>query len=100
MSERGEEIIESNLVAILAELDTQQDVGHQFPPGLKSFRDAMRDLHKWVEEANESGIAYEVLVCMLEKHPFRLSGNAAVKLLEVGLLLGYKTTRDEDAIFR
>jgi hypothetical protein len=48
---------------------------------------------------HEYGLAYEVLVWMLQSQPFRISGFAAVKLLEVALLLGYKTTRDEDAMF-
>ena len=94
-----EEMIVENLSAVLAELKSQQDVGDQFPPDQKNFRDTMEDLREWVEDVNEYGLAYEVLVCMLESHPFRISGSAAVKLLEVALLLGYKTTRDEDAMF-
>lgn len=35
----------------------------------------------------------------LETLPFRLSGAAAVKLLEVGLLFGFKTERHQDARF-
>jgi hypothetical protein len=36
---------------------------------------------------------------MLESYPFKISGPAAIKLLEVGLLMGYKTERPEDALF-
>jgi hypothetical protein len=44
------------------------------------------------------GLAYESLISMLEFH-FQRSGCTAVKLLEVGLLLRFKTERPEDAQF-
>jgi hypothetical protein len=39
------------------------------------------------------------MVANLEKFPFTLSGPAAVKLLEVGLKMRYKTDRTEDEAF-
>jgi hypothetical protein len=56
-------------------------------------------IEEWICYANELGIAYESMVCSLEQGPFTLSGKAAVALLEVGLLFGFKTDRPEDQPF-
>jgi hypothetical protein len=60
----------------------------------------MRDVRKWTEDHGEYGLAYEAMVVELERGAFRLSGRAAVKLLEVGLLFGFKTERPQDKRFK
>lgn len=91
--------IEANLAEIISEISLQADVGSTFPDSLLSFDDTISRLREWVEEAGEYGIAYESVVSMLEASPFNLSGGSAVKLLEVGLLLGFKTERPQDDAF-
>lgn len=93
------ELIVGNLKVIFTEIERQAGVGRSYPPGQMSFEDEMANLREWIFDVNEFGIAYENLVASLEAYPFRLSGQAAVKLLEVGLLLGFKTDRPEDSIF-
>lgn len=92
-------LIIERLAAVLAEVQAQIDVGKLFPPELQGFSEQVEQIREWIEDVGEYGIAYESLVSMLEAFPFELSGHAAIKLLEVGLLLRFKTERAEDARF-
>jgi hypothetical protein len=92
-------LIESNLLAVLAELSQQPAVGATFPSEMRSYPEQVEQLREYVELAGEYGVAYEALVSMLEMFPFQLSGPVAVKLLEVGLLMKFKTERPEDSQF-
>jgi hypothetical protein len=56
-------------------------------------------LDEYINYANEYGIAYESIVAMLETEQLEVSGRAAIALLEVALLLGYKTDQDKDKIY-
>lgn len=93
------DLIESNLLAVLAEIQDQEDVGKTFPPDRMSFLENKEFVRELLEVAGENGIAYESLVGMLELHPFKISGPIAIKLLEVALLMGYKSELPEDAVF-
>ena len=92
-------LIEDNLRAIVSELYSQDDIGQQFPPELQSFSEQIAQICEWIDDAGEYGVAYEVLVSMLERFQFKLTGGAAVKLLEVGLVLRFKTEQPKDAQF-
>lgn len=92
-------LIETNLLIVLAEVHGQVDVGKNFTPDLQSFPEQIEQIREWIEEVGEYGIAYESLVSMLEEFPFQLSGRAAVKLLEAGLLMQSKTEQPQDAKF-
>ena len=96
---KNSDCIKKNLSAVLAEIERQPEVGAQFPADLQSFADQLAQLREYVDDAGEYGLAYESIVAMLESFQFRLVGAVAVKLLEVGLLLGFKTDRSEDALF-
>jgi hypothetical protein len=85
--------IETGLLCILGELETQPEIAAHFPNDIMPYNELMQQLHEWITDAGEYGIAYESIVSLLEIMPFKLSGQAAVKLLEVGLLFGYKTTK-------
>jgi hypothetical protein len=91
-------IIEDNLLCILHEID-QQDMSEHIPINILPYKDQLINLKEWIIEANEYGVAYESIVCLFESVPLKLSSSNAVKLLEIGLLLGYKTDRPEDKIF-
>ncbi|WP_374339249.1 hypothetical protein [Methyloversatilis sp.] len=95
----GAKLIQTNLLIILAEIRIQRDIGKPFLPDLQGFTEQVAQVREWLEDTNEYGIAYETVVSMLEEFPFRLSGSTAVKLLEVGLLLQFKTERPSDAQF-
>ena len=90
-------MIAANLLAVLNEVRRQSDVGTVVPPELQSFQEQVEQIREWIEDAGECGIAYESLVSMLEAFPFQLSGRAAVRLLEAGLAMRFKTERPEDA---
>lgn len=51
------------------------------------------------QDAGEFGLAYETMISLLESFPFMLTGSAAVRLLEVGLIFGFKTDSDDDKAF-
>lgn len=91
--------IEMRLLTVLQELEKQTAIDSSYSGGGLSFVDEMQQLHEYVEVAGEYEIAYETIIATISTHPFVLSGAGAVALLEIGLLLGYKTSRKEDALF-
>ena len=93
------ELVKANLSAVWTEVTSQPEVGAKFPTDLQSYSEQMEQIREYIEDAAEYGIAYESLVCLVEEFPFRLSGRAAVKLLETGLLMQFKTERPEDGQF-
>lgn len=93
------QLIENNLSFVLAELGSQPEVGSFFPPESLSYQEQIDQLSEWVNDAGEYGLVYENVVPMLEAFPFKLSGKAAIKLLEVGLIFGFKTESESDKEF-
>jgi hypothetical protein len=91
--------IETRLLRLLAELEGQVGVAAAYPANALPFSSEMKQIREFIEVAGEYGLAYESLVAAIESHPFALSGKTAVSLLELGLLLGYKTERNEDREF-
>lgn len=91
------EFVEANLSSVMREMAAQPEAAD--PTDTASFEELMSDVGKWIEDHGQYGIAYEAMVAELESGEFRLSGRAAVKLLEVGLLFGYKTKRPQDKRF-
>jgi hypothetical protein len=92
--------IERNLLEILFELKEQSDVSSFFSDKELSFEELVKQLEEYISLAGEYAIAYEVIVCTLEKYPFKLSGKCSVRLLEIGLIMGYKTDREEDLLYQ
>ncbi|GIW86672.1 MAG: hypothetical protein KatS3mg108_0996 [Isosphaeraceae bacterium] len=96
MSDEPSPAIEERLRRLVSELREQTHLVGYFGGSSLPFTEYMEQLREYVEDAGEYGIAYESIVSSLEEVPFVLSGKAAVDLLEVGLLLGYKTDRPLD----
>jgi hypothetical protein len=96
MTETNSNSIRDRLRMILAEFCEQSHLANHFGGEFLSFNEELEQIREFVEDAGEYGIAYECMVSVLEKVPFALSGKAAVSLLEVGLLFGYKTDRPCD----
>jgi hypothetical protein len=93
------EVIENNLLVILSELSIQPEIATHFPPDIQSYDEQLAQIDEYLVDAGEYGLGYELIVNLLAVFPFKLSGSAAVKLLEVGLLLGFKTEAPEDVLF-
>ena len=91
--------IEDNLLLVLSEILSQPEVAAYFPPEMQSYDEQLVQIREYLVDAGEYGIAYELIVSILESFPFRLSGPASIKLLETGLLMGFKTERAEDSKF-
>lgn len=81
--------VESCLMAILGDLRQCMSID-------PSSLDALVEL---IDAHGEYGIAYESLVALLESEDLPLRSASAVKLLEVGLLFGFKTDRPDDMKF-
>ncbi|WP_185814552.1 hypothetical protein [Xanthomonas sp. SS] len=92
-------LIEKNLKLIVFGLINQPGVAVHFPDCGMSYSDQMDQMMEWIDDAGECSLAYENIVCLLDKYPFNLSGKLAVKLLEVGLILGFKTELEIDKEF-
>lgn len=95
----GCEIIESNLMLILEEMEGQPEVGRSYPPDVMPYEDEMAQIREFIDLAGEYGLAFEYINGALERFPYRISGKAAIKLLEVGLLMGFKSESDEHKRF-
>ncbi len=88
--------VETRLQDILEEMKTQDELAIHYSPDSLSFGEEIEQIREYVEDAGEYSLAYESIVVNLEEVPFGLSSSNAIKLLEVGLIMKYKTERDED----
>lgn len=93
------DLMKSNLLSVLAEIQNQPEVGLNFPRDSQTYTEQIEQISEYLEYAHELGLAYESLVSMLESFPFQLSGKSSVRLLEVGLLMRFKTERPQDSLF-
>jgi hypothetical protein len=92
------EQIENLLTSLLCELVAQPEIASTYLPDKLSYVDEMAQLKEFID-VGEYGVAYESMVATLELYPFKITGPGAVKLLELGLFMGFKTERDEDRAF-
>ncbi|SDD11182.1 hypothetical protein SAMN05216345_10635 [Cupriavidus sp. YR651] len=92
--------IEENLTFIIRELQLQCSGSETWlPDGMMSYAEQVAQIEGFACDAGEYGIAYESMVSLIEAVPVKLSGKAAIKLLEIGLLFGFKTELKEDGDF-
>ncbi|NIK53764.1 hypothetical protein ABQY74_009465 [Xanthomonas sp. WHRI 7064] len=92
-------LVKKNLYIVISELANQPGVGNSFLKNEMSYVDQINQVMEWVQDAGEYGLAYESIICLLEKYDFTLSGFAVVKLLEVALIFGFKTDLEQDKDF-
>ncbi|AZG14884.1 hypothetical protein [Cupriavidus pauculus] len=93
------DLIEANLLFVLNELEGQPEIAAYYSTTTLSYEEQMAQIREFIELAGEYGLAYEYIGGALESFPFRVSGAAAIKLLEVGLLMGFKSELDLDKRF-
>lgn len=91
--------IEKCLIIVCEDIKLQCEIALTFSPDELPYDSWIEQLDEWINYACEYSLAYESIVSSIENHPFRLSGEAVVKLLEVALLLRYKTDRESDCQF-
>ncbi|WP_175907867.1 MULTISPECIES: hypothetical protein [Burkholderia] len=92
-------LIQGNLNFILGEMKAQPDVAQYYSPSGLTYEEHLAQIREFIADAGEYGLAYEYVVGALESIPFRLTGVAAVKLLEIGLLMGFKSEQELDKRF-
>lgn len=94
-----ETLLEERLLMVLAEMDSQiKQMTACSSPGESPLVESLAQMREYIQ-CDEKSLAYEVVVATLEKYPFLVSGRSAVALLEIGLIMQYKTDREEDAVF-
>lgn len=94
------EFIAARLRLLFDEMRAQK--GHVmavYASSARGFDLEFEQLGEYIDDANELGIAYEVLVCNLEFAPYVLTAQASLAILELGLLFGFRTERPCDEIF-
>lgn len=96
---REDAIVERLLRVYKDMVQQDESVAEDYPDDGLSFDDEFKQIAEFLGPANEYGAAYECIIANLEAAPFKLSAEAAIALLEVGLLLRYKTDREEDSVF-
>lgn len=89
---------EKRILLIIQELENQKRIESEDSLKYLSHRDSIYQIKEFVE-VGEYGVAYISLVLYLESYNFKISSIAAVKFLELGLLMGFKTDREEDKIY-
>lgn len=87
------------LGAILGELREQSNLATQHWDSREDFETEMNQIREYIEEAGEFGIAYDVIIANLAQVPFNLSSKSVLGLVEVALVMGYKTEDDCDIVF-
>ena len=93
------DMIVSRLERILESMCSQRlEVASHYSPDQLSLDEEIAQIKELLRDANEFVLAYESIIANLESVPFSLSGKCAVGLLEVALLLRFKTERNEDAV--
>ena len=92
-------LFRKKLSQILTEIEGQTQFLMSAPPSKQSYPEQLAQIREYVDEAGEFSLAYECLVAILETGPFQLSGSSAIRLLEIGLLLKFKTELPEDSEF-
>jgi hypothetical protein len=93
------QIIEDNLLNVVNEFEDQIHLGNEVPSDQLSLEEQIVQIREFIELAGECEIAYESIIALLELLPFKLTNTTVIKLIEVSLLMKYKTDRDEDKIF-
>ena len=80
-------------------MEKQANVAEYYPPEMQPFAEHMEQIREYINIAGEFSIAYESIVASLETLPFSLTGKESVALLELGLIMRYKTTDEQDRIY-
>lgn len=89
-------LVRERLQILLTEMHDQLQVANYFGDETLSLKEEIEQIREFVD-VGEYGIAYESIVSALESAPFNITGHAAVSLLELGLLFGYKSEKSSDS---
>jgi len=99
MTEMKPAEIQIRLLYIVKELEQQTEVAATYSTTSLPFAAEMSQIREFATLAGEYGLAYESLVEAIQSHPFVLSGQAAISLLELGLIFGFQTELAVDRQF-
>ncbi len=91
--------ITNRLLMVWRAMEQQPEALLPFAKTNENAKEQLRILLSMIT-CNEPALAYDVIIYSIEGGGFVFSGAVALALLELGLLFGYKTNRDIDAIFK
>ncbi|OYR07538.1 hypothetical protein [Brucella grignonensis] len=91
-------IVEKNLKFIAGELINKGEYYEPLYDNEMPYEEQIISIFEYIDHG-EYGVAYENLICLLERSKTCVSAKATVKIIEVSLLFGFKTERLEDRIF-
>ena len=91
-------LIDANLIFIVQEMKAQPEIAQSYSPATLSYDHQMDQICEFID-TGEYGLAYEYIIGALGCSPFKMSGAAALKLLEIGLLMEFKSTLEGDKRF-
>ena len=87
-----EELIESKLLTIVTELSRQRGVVAD-QPGYATFEERIAMIEEFATHS-EAGLAYNVLIGLVEEGNFTLSAASSLAFVWLGIVLGCKTNDD------
>lgn len=90
--------LEKRILLIIQELEFQERIEDDASKDFLTHKESLYQIKEFLE-VGEYGLAYMSLVFYLEYYNFSISSFASVKLLELGLLMGFKSDREEDEIY-
>lgn len=91
-------LITSKLEAILAEIKGKKDSYEKSNDEEMPYDEQIVQIREYIEN-REYGLAYETIICILEKLDADIPAKISVVLIELALLFRFKTERSEDGIF-
>ncbi|MBP5233059.1 MAG: hypothetical protein J6333_06590 [Planctomycetes bacterium] len=91
--------VKQRLLFIYSSMKKQVELKSFYGGNTLSFDEEMSQIYEYIHDACEYSTAYESIVANLEEVPFVVPSKVAICLLEVGLLMGYKTDREEDRCY-
>jgi hypothetical protein len=98
MKQINYQFIENNLLYIYNEI-LKQDMSNFNKDEFATWKETMEQIYEFIDLAGEYELAYEYIIWQLNNLPYKISGKASIKLLELGLLFKYKTEDDKDKVF-
>jgi hypothetical protein len=94
-TEAIDDFVKVRLSSILDEMVGQSNLANSYQSHAMSFEEEMDQVREFIA-VGEYGLAYESIVVNLEQAPFSLTGASAISLLEVALVMKFKTSRESD----
>ncbi len=89
---------EDNLLYIFNEMKIQ-NMSKYNCEGCNTWKGTIDQIYEFIDLAGEYALAYEFIIFELERLPYKISGKASIKLLELAVIFKYKSEDKDDECF-